>query len=449
MPGNTNIFSRRDFLGKTASTAMGISAASLINNSSVYAKQGRKRLRIALVGTGGRGSGTWGRNLIHTYKDYVDMVGLCDPNKLRVEVAKKIINTDAPTFTDFDEMVKQTKPDTVIITTVDAYHGKYAVRAMELGCDVICEKPMATDEVQTQAILDTEKKTGKKVIVTFNARYGQTAEHIKEILLTGEIGRIVSVDFDWYLDVYHGASYFRRWHGIKNKSGTLLVHKATHHFDMMNWWIDSEPVEIFAYGKLEKYGRNGTFRGKNCRACLHKEKCPFYWDITKDSRAMELYVACESEDGYYRDGCIFRNQIDIYDTMALNVKYNSDIHMTYSLNAFMPYEGYRVGFNGLNGRLDIKTYSQQPWEDEPRTIIRLTKNFGESRLIEPRKAGSGGHGGADPKLKDMIFKENVPDPLNQKAGSRAGAMSILIGISAYHSIEQKRPIKINELVKFA
>ncbi len=74
--------------------------------------------------------------------------------------------------------------------------------------------------------------------------------------------KLTSVDFHWYLNTYHGASYFRRWHGKKDKGGTLLVHKSTQHFDLLNWWLDSDPVEVFANGELEHYGKNNSFRGK-------------------------------------------------------------------------------------------------------------------------------------------------------------------------------------------
>lgn len=447
MAGKNSSVTRREFLGKTVSTALAISAVPFIKKSHTLGKESNTKIRVALVGTGIRGVNMWGRGLLRSHKDYVEMVGLCDSNKKRLEVAKKMIGLNIPTFTatEFDRMIKITKPDAIMVTTVDATHYKYINRAMELGCNAITEKPMATDEEQCQSILDTEKRTGKNVIVTFNYRYGILHQKIKEILLSGEIGRIVSVDFNWFLDTDHGASYFRRWHGIKKYSGTLLVHKATHHFDLMNWWLDAEPVEVFAYGRLEKYGRNSPFRGKKCRGCVYKDKCKFYWDITTNKLSVDLYVNCESEDGYIRDSCLFRNEIDIYDTMAVQVKYNSGVHMTYSLNAFMPYEGYRLGFNGLNGRLDIRQYHRQPW-DAPPAEIRLTRNFGKREIIDlPTIKGE--HGGGDPRLKDMLFKKNVPDPLNQKAGSRAGAMSILTGIAGRNSIEQKRLIKISELVK--
>ena len=200
------------------------------------------------------------------------MVGLCDINYKRLEYAKKKIGTNAKTYDtkDFDLMIKETKPDAVIVTTVDSKHEKYIVRAMELGCDVISEKPVATEADQCQRIIDAEVRTGRKVNVTFNVRYMMESDAIKEIILSGELGKIISIDFQEYLDISHGASCYRRWHGKIKNSGSLLVHKASHHFDMINWLIDSEPLEVKATGRLAYYGKNNSFRSRNCRACNHK-----------------------------------------------------------------------------------------------------------------------------------------------------------------------------------
>lgn len=402
--------------------------------------------KLALVGTGIRGLTMWGKPVKDEYGDLVEFVGLADINPLRVAFAKKYMEVSCPTFTDFDEMVKTTKPDAVIITTVDCFHAKYACRAMELGCDVILEKPMATDEKMCQEILDTERRTGRKVIITFNARYGPEVVRTKEMLESGEIGQIVSIDYSWYLDTDHGASYFRRWHAFKQRSGSLLVHKATHHFDMMNWWLNAEPMQINAFGDLRHYGWNSPFRGERCMTCEHKTTCPYFWDITTNEFHMDLYVKCEAEDGYIRDACVFRKNINIWDTMSLQVNYHNDIVMNYSLNACMPYEGYRVSFNGTKGRLDVQTFASQPWDVEGIAEYRLTKHFGGTKTYTLQKGEPGGHGGADPKLQDRIFR-NAPDPLKQAAGTRDGALSILIGIAARRSIEEHRPIVIDDLVK--
>jgi predicted dehydrogenase len=168
--------------------------------------------------------------------------------------------------------------------------------------------------------------------------------------------------------------------------------------------------------------------------------------MTKSQQLMKLYADCESEDGYMRDACVFREDINIWDTMTANVKYSNGALMSYSLNTFMPYEGYHLAFNGMDGRLDVRAYERQPWTPPATAEVRVTKNFGKSELTE-MKIGLGGHFGADPKLKDMIFKPDVPDPLKQRAGSRAGAMSLLTGVAAMRSIEQRKPVKIADLIK--
>lgn len=436
---------RRTFL-RTGAAALSAAALPLTTPGGVQAQTSSGKMRAALVGTGSRGSSMWGKNVVDEYGDVVEFVGLCDINSKRMTFVKQYMGVTCPTFTDFDEMVNTTRPDTVIVTTTDCFHAKYACRAMELGCDVILEKPMATDEKMCQQIIETERRTGKKVTITFNARYGAPVVRIKSILESGELGRITSVDLNWYLDTSHGASYFRRWHAFKQYSGSLLVHKATHHFDMMNWWLNAEPVEVNAYGDLRHYGYNSPFRGKRCMDCQHKSTCNYYWDITKNDFMMKLYVNAESEDGYLRDACLYRKNINIWDTMSVQVRYHNDILFNYSENACMPYEGYRVGFNGTKGRLDARVYSRQPWDPGARAELRITPLFGKTRSLKMTHQEPGGHGGADPKLQDRIFR-NAPDPLNQAAGTRDGALSIMIGIAARRSIEQQRPVFIEDLVK--
>ncbi len=411
-------------------------------------KTPKKKIRYAMVGCGHRGSGMWGKQLVDTgYKEYMEFVGLCDNNPGRIEYTKRIIDEpNCPGFSDFDELLKQTRPDVVMVTTPDALHDQFIIQALNAGADVITEKPMTTDEDKCQAILDAQARTGKKVTVTFNYRYSPHRAKIYELLRAGEIGEITSVDFHWYLDTSHGADYFRRWHGFREWSGSLLVHKSTHHFDLLNWWLASEPEEVFAYGGLEFYGKNGKLRGKNCRECSHQKECDFFWDMTKDKRLMELYAENEKYDGYFRDGCVYREKIDIFDKMAVQIRYANKVQVSYSLTTYSPYEGYRIAFNGTKGRMESWIKERQPWEElEDGDVIRLTKNFGKSKLIRVT-APEGGHGGGDPILHAHLFKDqDLPDTLKQGAGVREGAMSILIGVAARKSIDSGQPVKIESL----
>jgi predicted dehydrogenase len=388
----------------------------------------------------------WGGDLVKRYGDVVEFAGLCDINPKRVGAAKAIMGVECPTFTKFDEMCDRVKPDVVIVTTVDAFHSGYIVNALDRGIDVITEKPMVIDETQCQAVLDAEKRNNRKIVVTFNARYPPKHQKIKELLLEGDIGRLISVDFNWYLDIHHGADYFRRWHRLRSRSGSLLVHKATHHFDLANWWIGADPVKVVAEGALRFYGRNGTFRSTHCRSCPHTARCKFFYDMTPDATRMKLYAGCEDVDGYHRDGCVFREDVDIYDTMSALVTYSNDVTMTYSLNAFMPFEGFRIAFNGERGRLEVRDYQAQPWPVQDDAEIHMTTSFGERRIIEAPKA-EGEHGGGDDRLRDLMFHNlDVPEYM-RIPDSRAGAMSCLIGIAARKSIEERRPIRIADLVR--
>lgn len=451
---------RRTFLGYTAAAG----AALMLHPFESFAAGGKKA-RLVLVGTGHRGSGFWGSQLIKSFSDVTEFVGLCDINPGRLAYAKQAVGVNCATYTNFKQMLQETKPDYVIVTTVDAEHDEQIVTALEMGCNVITEKPMTTDEIKCKRILDAEKRTGKKVIVAFNYRHSVHAMQLKELLAAQRVGKITSVDFNWYLNVYHGADYFRRWHGHMNRSGSLWVHKATHHFDLLNWWLNSEPVEVSAYGSLEHYGKNNAFRGVNCRVCDHKKNCAFFWDITKDERLNNLYPKNEQYDGYMRDACVWNTDIDIYDKMSAQIVYANGVTVNYSLTTYSPYEGWQIAFNGMKGRIETWEdipYLQQTADDQAnrhavemshaddaipgefREII-VMDNFQQNYEIFTTPKIKGGHGGGDIRMQRRIFVDKTDNPHHVMAGTREGAMSILIGIAARKSIQLKRPVKITEL----
>jgi len=430
---------RRKFLQHTGT----VMAGTLLSDNLLASTFDLKKKRVAMVGTGHRGTGMWGTELLKEYGHMIEFVGLCDKNAGRVKTGKELMKVSCPTYVDLDLMLKETKPEVLIVTTMDSTHHEQIIKGLLAGIDIITEKPMTTDEKKCQAILDAEKKSGKKVHVTFNYRYSPHRQKIYELLHSGAIGKVTSVDFHWYLDVYHGADYFRRWHRKRENGGTLLVHKSTHHFDLLNWWLNSDPEEVFAYGSLEHYGKNNSFRHTHCRPCPHKDKCKFYWDVTKDPRLVKLYVDNEKYDGYHRDGCVWKEDIDIFDKMAVQIKYANNVQVSYSLTTYSPYEGYRISFNGTEGKLDAWIHEKQPWEMEKYDEIQITKNFGKTEYIRVDNTEAG-HGGGDTRLRKQLFNPGE-DKWKQAAGSRDGAMSILVGIAARNSIDKGKPVKIEDL----
>lgn len=450
---------RRDF-----SKILGVATAGAFLSPAAASSVIPIKKRVVLVGTGIRGNSFWGKQIVEAFSDVVEFVGLCDNNHSRLNYARDFIGVECPVFSSFDTMIDQTNPDLVIVTTDDSSHDTFIIKALERDINVLTEKPMTTDEFKCDAILRAERKSKARIIVGFNYRWSPYMTKIKELISQNAIGKITSVDFNWYLNTYHGASYFRRWHGLMNRSGSLWVHKATHHFDLLNWWLDSDPLEVYAMGDLEHYGKNGKFRGKNCRDCSHTQSCKFYLDISKDKTLMDLYVAHEHVDGYKRDNCLFRNEIDIYDKMSAQIKYANNTVVNYSLTTYSPFEGWRIAFNGIDGRieawLDIPYDDDQVLDQEALHKLEMSQQSGGYMVNEPIivhklwnthevkyvSYDRRGHGGGDARLQDKIFRnEHQPDPMKHAAGSRDGALSLLVGVAARRSIERNQPVKIADL----
>ena len=460
-----NGLKRRDFM--RVSTAAGISAFFSDQSSVKATAASDRRRRIAIVGVGSRYR-MYLDSIQRDYSDICKVVGLCDVNLGRLKYAQQrsqeATGEKPPIFesNDFDKMVSETTPDTVIVTTVDGFHHKYIVRAMELGCDVITEKPLTVDETKCQKIIDTQRRTGRKCTVTFNYRYSPPRTQIKELLMSGEIGDILSVDFHWMLNTHHGADYFRRWHSQKKFSGGLMVHKATHHFDLVNWWLSAIPVSVFATGKREFYTpltakRLGlTGHHQRCHTCPEKDKCAFELSLAKNPGLKAIYLDNEKYDGYYRDRCVFRPGIDIEDTMNVLVSYDSNVTLCYSLNAFNAWEGYNIAFNGSKGRLEHKTV-EKIYVSGTDTVQGGIEEGGVSTRILPLRGsaydvdvwtGEGGHGGGDRVLlADLFAPEKKKDKYLRAADQRSGAYSILTGVAANHSLSSGKPTRIADLVQ--
>lgn len=465
----THKLTRREFIAETAIASVALAAMPPIlraEEKTALPSTGIRKHRHVIVGVGARYA-MFRDAILKTYAEHNELVGFCDINEGRLKLAqtkaRQEAGVDVPIYLagDFDRMVRETRPDVVIVTTKDSTHDQYIVRAMELGCDVITEKPMATDEKKCRAILNAVRKTGRRCRVTFNYRYSPPRTQVKDLLMSGVIGEVLSVDFQWLLNTHHGADYFRRWHSNKADSGGLLVHKATHHFDLVNWWLSAVPVSVMATGKREFYTPKTAKRlglqshHERCLTCPERDKCTFCLDLTANPNLKELYLDNEKYDGYYRDRCVFRPDIDIEDTMNALVTYNTGATLCYTINAFNAWEGYNIRFNGTKGQLEHGMQEQlyvtgdgtAPGMIRPgSTYIRIYPLRGTPYEVEVW-TGQGAHGGGDKVMLDDLFLSEKPtDKYLRAADQRGGAWSILTGVAANKSIITGRAVKIAELV---
>ncbi len=425
--------------------------------------------RYAIVGTGSRAR-MYTRALVDTHRDLGRLVALCDTNSTRMAVHNRIV-TDAgqeavPAYPaeDFTRMLREQAVDEVIVCTVDHTHADYVVAALEAGADAITEKPMTADLKGLRRINDAQARTGRRVTVGFNYRYNPVHSQVRELIASGAIGEVGSVHFEWLLDLRHGADYFRRWHRDKEKSGGLLVHKASHHFDLVNWWVGARPSEVFAWGGLFFYGQdNGRRHGllndyERGHGAGSAENDPFALHMKDSPDLTALYLDAEHEDGYQRDLNVFGPGITIEDDMSVLVKYDTGARLSYHLVAYAPWEGYRIAFTGSRGRLELdmtEFASTSPDQDEAHPVrgMPAPKENTQARLLLrrhwqppeeiPAEVGGGGHGGGDNAMLTSLFG-GADDGIRPDHAD--GGNALLTGLAANASMASGSPVRVADLL---
>src|SRR5690606_5086435 len=319
---------------------------------------------------------------------------------------------------------------------------------------------------------DAVERTGRSVVVTFNYRYSPRNGALRELLASGRIGEVTSVHFEWLLDTSHGADYFRRWHRDKQRSGGLLVHKASHHFDLVGWWLDDVATRVYCSGGLRFYGaRNAAARGLVPRPARGTQdpplRDPFALDLRDDPVLRALYLEQEHHDGYLRDQDPFSDPVSIEDNLSLVVDYTRGATMSYSLNAHSPWEGYTVAVNGTKGRAELTVVERGSVlvDEHDRTVVDpsarpdlvvddvvrpvserllVQKHFETAHEVEIPVA-EGGHGGGDAILLRDVFVGVERDELGRTADWTDGVRSMAVGLAGNRSLSGDASVRITDL----
>ena len=435
--------------------------------------------RYALIGTGHRAQ-MYLDAIAGPHADVAELVALIDVNPSRREFHRDRV----PAFADvvlagpdqLEQVIAEQRVDRVIVTSVDRLHAEHVVRSLEAGADVVVEKPLTIDAPSARAIQEAIDRTGRSVVVTFNYRYSPRNTALKQVIASGEIGDVVSVVFEWVLDTQHGADYFRRWHRDKANSGGLFVHKAAHHFDLVNWWLADTPARVYARGGLRFYGEhNATARGQELlpeRGTHDGPHDPFELDLRSDERLEALYLEAEQHDGYRRDRSVFADGITAEDNLTAIVDYSRGAVLTYALNAHSPWEGYRVAVNGTAGRAELEVVERAEViaraQDGPGSSTHVdpsavavtgadagVRERGEhlvvQRHFEPAREveipeGVGGHGGGDALLLRDVFVGPAQDDLGRPSDHRDGIRAIAVGICGNESLTTALPVDVAEFL---
>lgn len=425
--------------------------------------------RYAVVGTGSRAA-MYVDALLGSHADAGTPVAWCDPSPTRMSyyderyAAARPGEPLPPRFApeEFGRLLDEVAPDAVVVTSPDWTHHRYVVEALDRGLDVVVEKPLTTSAEHGREIAAAVARSAGSLVLTFNYRYAPRNSAVKRLIAEGAVGAVTSVHFEWLLDTVHGADYFRRWHRDKDRSGGLLVHKASHHFDLVNWWLADVPATAYALGGLRFYGAgNAKQRGLGPRPVRSRDDAaraadPFALDLAADDTLRRLYLEAEGDDGYIRDQDVFGEGITIEDTLSLAVGYEGGATMAYSLHAHAPWEGYRVAINGTEGRIELDVVetahrSREPGADDVRregdrlVLQRQWDRATEVTVPQDGPHGPHGHGGGDALLLDDLFRGAGDDLLRRQAGPADAFRAIAVGLAGNESLATGRPVELATL----
>ncbi|PRZ09592.1 oxidoreductase family protein [Isoptericola sp. CG 20/1183] len=415
------------------------------------------RRRYAVIGTGHRAR-LYVDAMTDAHADVAELVALCDtnPHRLAFHTDRARAGGAAPAryaAQDVDRMLDDVRPDVVVVTSPDRTHAAHVAAALHHGADVVVEKPLTIDAEGMYTILDAARSSGREVTVAHNYRYAPQNAALRQVVAEGRVGDVVSVHFEWLVDTAHGADYFRRWHRDKSASGGLLVHKASHHFDLVNWWTQDVPESVYVRGGLCFYGEAAGDGGSR-----------YALDLTTDPELRALYHDAAHADGYRRDQDPFGPGATIEDTLSVLVGYRSGASMTYALTAHSPWEGYRVAINGTRGRAELDVVERchttaglpgtrhddgTPADDGTSPCCAARRAGGRlvvqqhwGRAVEVPLAGSAGHVEGDEAMLRDVLRGHLPpsaggpadDPLERRAGVRDGLRSVAVGVAGNRSL---------------
>lgn len=345
------------------------------------------KVRVAIVGIGGRGS--WLVGAVAKRPD-VEITALCDRYVGRAEyMVQQCHLTSARVFADANEMLAAVDCEAVMVTTTDAHHAEVVVPALQAGRFVFCEKPLETTVKACKAIVAADQKAGGKTFVGFNLRYAPVYAKVKQIIDSGVLGDLLTIQADEFYD--GGRTYFRRWNRFRSEGGGLWITKASHDFDLLYWFAGAQPVEVYATAQKTYYVPKAT-AAKQCRYCALEASCP----DRAPRQASPLVQIREEAGGEPHDLCLYNAPSDTFDHGIATVTFERAIMATYTCNVVAGFSDRRIRVAGtkgvVEGCLSGKSLTLIKRDPSSRTEVPIDVDLRIS------------HGGADADVQESFFR---------------------------------------------
>ena len=409
------------------------------------------------LGAGGRGN-VYGNYGLQFPKE-LNIIGVAEPIAIRNKrYAEKHTIVDKNRFDTWEHVFDRPKfADAVIISTPDDLHYGPCMKALEVGYDVLLEKPIAPTEKECLDILNLANKTGRIVAVCHVLRYAPYFIKLREMIQSGSIGKLISIQHLEPIEHIHMShSYVRgNWHNSKETTPIILA-KSCHDLDILRWIIDKPCKNIAAFGSLKWFKKENAPDGSTNRCtdgCAVEKTCPYsalkiynkpdgwssVFDFPDDISKHEEYLLEQLKTTNY-GRCVYRMENDQPDHYVTSMEFEDEITANFSMEAFTSYHGRRTRIMGSHGDItgdmtafthtDFLTGKITKWD----ISIEEDKNSGYQ--------GSGHGGGYWGLVTDFINAVKKQDASLLTSTIDASVESHIMGFMAEKSRETKQTIPI-------
>ena len=375
-----------------------------------------KRLKVIVIGAGSRGMG-YSNIMKDEYDEKYEVIGVADPNDSRREYVKnKHGISDDMCFTDWKPLLEKGKiADLAIIATMDRDHFEPSMKAIELGYDLLLEKPITPTPEECIALTEAANRKGVKVIICTVLRYTALFNYIKQVIDSGRLGKVMNVTHREDVgNVHQSHSFVRGKWGNSERSSTMLLQKSCHDIDILQWLLSKKCLKVQSFGSLSHFTAENAPEGAPdycVQGCPHAETCPYnaiklYYDDKKNdwfrgacttlvNPTDEQVMEAISTNQYGK--CVYKCDNDVVDHQIVNMFFEDDITVNFSMAAFNK-GGRFIEVMGTKGMLTAAMRGNSPI-----TIFDFETREEDEISMDALDGILGGHGGGDSGIVKTVY----------------------------------------------
>ncbi|MBQ7374225.1 MAG: Gfo/Idh/MocA family oxidoreductase [Clostridia bacterium] len=412
-----------------------------------------KVITISILGVGARGGEAYGRYL-HASSDRFKITALCDVNGYRLEKYGKIFEVSKENrFLDEDEFFKEKRSDVLLLATMDQMHVRQALKAIELGYDLLLEKPISDDAEELKMLVEKAKEHKAMVMVCHVLRYTTMIRKIKSLLDSGAIGKLVSMDQTENVCFWHQAHSFVRGNWRNRQETTpMIMQKCCHDLDLIQYFIGARCKSVSSMGSLAFFKPENKPEGSadRCINCKFKNECKysaytiyltdwiqggkqetFPYNLITDVLPLTEEAIIDSLNNSKYGRCVFACDNNVVDNQTTIMQFENGVTATLKMEGFTARGGRDFRFFGTEGELEL-------YEIEDKIILR---RFMEEPIVwkiselvdELGGQGAGGHGGGDYRMIDSLYNVYFGDKFSADSSIENSVESHYIALGAEKS----------------